>query len=1073
MALKSQIARSGKTMTQSDVRLRRKRLLAIAASASSALSLIGPKSARAASIAFNAPTTISADTDAITAGSFISAYDESNSAQTINGVSFTAGNSKSALGSSFSMGFGSVNNTAFGSAAGAPFSNLSSAYQNALKGGAYFDGTAVTVTLNSLTSGHQYAIQLWVVDDRATGRTETITSSNGNTQTLDYNSTDANGGVGQFATGIFTANTTTQQLTLNGNQSSQMNAIQLRDVTNIGYWVGTGGATWDASSTNNFASNLYSAALTTTTFATASSPLNAVTFADAYWSSGATTAVTQNAVTIAAGGVSTGNVYFQNSAVNYTITSSDANGINGATAVSVLGNGTVTLLGSDAYTGATTIASGTLQLGNGTTDGFIANTSGILDNASLIYNVASSSSPSYAISGSGSVTKSGSGTLTLSAANSYTGATTINAGTLNYSGSLASGGQFNVGASGGGNAVLGVQSGASITLNNANFLVGNGITNSTGQGFVNQTAGSVSGINQFQIGAGASGSSYGYYNLSGGSIGLKELDLGSFNGAAVGVLDMSGGTMNVSNWIVPARGGSGSTGILNMTGGTLNYAGGNSFEANWGNGSTGNQMTVINIANASLLAQTANINLMASGGSTNLGEINLLSGGLLQATSIAPGSGTGTSDVNFNGGTLKANTATTTFLTSAVTAANVYSGGGTIDNNGVNITIPIALAAPVGSGANANPTVTNGGSGYLGAPAVKVSGTGGVGASAYATVSGGAVTGIVVTSPGTGYTGPLSFSLTGGGGTGATIGTVTQTANTSGGMTFQGIGTTTLSGASTYSGATTVVSGGTIRVNGSLASGSAVTVAAGALNYGGGRLGGTGTVGGTVALSSATTATQGGMITAGINDSTTGTLTTGSETWNAGAAYQWKIASLLGPSSTVNAAPGSGGSGTPGSTSSWDDVAMSGLTVSSGGSSQPFTIALHNTATLTTASGTSTYSWIIAQSTALPTLPGTSAGALTTTSGTKTGNLLATTPSGSGSDVFALDTSGFGSGFVVNGGAPAGTFSLEFVNVSGTYDLDLDYNAAPEPGAAMLILGGALPMLSLRRRRAKQIPRTS
>ena len=710
-------------------------------------------------------------------------------------------------------GFDHVDNSSYGSV-GRAINNLSTAYQAVLKGGAWTNSaTPATVTLNGLTSGHQYAMQLWVVDDRslASGRTETITSSNGNTRTLVYNTTGTNGGVGQFTTGIFTASAATQALTLVGNSSTQMNAIQLRDVTNLGYWVGTGGATWDASTTNNFASNLYNAALTTTTFASASTPLNAVTFADAYWNSSATTAVTQNAVTIAAGGVSTGNVYFQNStALGYTITSSDANGINGATAISVLGNGTVTLLGSHAYSGATTIASGTFQLGNGTTDGSIANTSGILDNGSLIYNLIGSSSPSYAISGSGSVTKSGSGTLTLSGINSYSGTTTVNAGTLAISGSLGvspatAAGVVGVGVSGGGNAVLNILPGANIRQNNNSMLVGNGITNATGQGFVYQTGGNVTGINTLQIGAGASGSSYGYYNLSGNSsISLAELDLGGFNGAAVGVLDISGGTMNVSAWLVPAR-GTGGTGILNMTGGTLNYNGpSNQFQTNW-NGSAAT--TVINVGNANLIAAAANVNLNQTGVSGGLAEINLLSGGLLQVNSISPGSTTGTSAVNFNGGTLKASGNTTTFLTTNVTAANVYSGGGTIDNNGANITIPIVLVAPAGSGANSNPTVTSGGSGYLGAPAVTVSGTGGVGASAYATVSAGQVTGIVVTSPGTGYTGPLSFTLTGGGGTGASIGTVTQTANTSGGMTFKGTGITTLSGPNTYSGGITLNAG--------------------------------------------------------------------------------------------------------------------------------------------------------------------------------------------------------------------------------------------------------------------------
>ena len=48
--------------------------------------------------------------------------------------------------------------------------------------------------------------------------------------------------------------------------------------------------------------------------------------------------------------------------------------------------------------------------------------------------------------------------------------------------------------------------------------------------------------------------------------------------------------------------------------------------------------------------------------------------------------------------------------------------------------------------------VTNGGSGYVRPPGVNITGGGGFGAMASATISGGAVTGITVTNPGSGYT---------------------------------------------------------------------------------------------------------------------------------------------------------------------------------------------------------------------------------------------------------------------------------------------------------------------------------
>ncbi|EAQ5858063.1 autotransporter outer membrane beta-barrel domain-containing protein [Salmonella enterica] len=100
------------------------------------------------------------------------------------------------------------------------------------------------------------------------------------------------------------------------------------------------------------------------------------------------------------------------------------NAISGSGQVVKSGDETLTLSGSNTYTGGTTINDGTLiatsvdALGSGdVTDNAVLelNTGGTFDNA---------------ISGSGQVVKSGDKTLTLSGANSYTGGTTISGGTL-------------------------------------------------------------------------------------------------------------------------------------------------------------------------------------------------------------------------------------------------------------------------------------------------------------------------------------------------------------------------------------------------------------------------------------------------------------------------------------------------------------------------------------------------------------------------------------------------------------------------------------------------------------------
>ncbi len=64
-------------------------------------------------------------------------------------------------------------------------------------------------------------------------------------------------------------------------------------------------------------------------------------------------------------------------------------------------------------------------------------------------------------------------------------------------------------------------------------------------------------------------------------------------------------------------------------------------------------------------------------------------------------------------------------------------------------------------------TVTNQGTGYTSAPTVTLSGGGGTGATAVATVSAGKVTKVTVVNPGTGYTSAPTVAFSGGGGTGA------------------------------------------------------------------------------------------------------------------------------------------------------------------------------------------------------------------------------------------------------------------------------------------------------------------
>ena len=93
------------------------------------------------------------------------------------------------------------------------------------------------------------------------------------------------------------------------------------------------------------------------------------------------------------------------------------------------GAGTTTLTGTNTYSGTTTISTGTLQVGNGGTTGTLGS-GNITNNAALRVNRSDAFTLGQNISGTGTLTQFGAGTTTLTGANTYSGVTTISAGTL-------------------------------------------------------------------------------------------------------------------------------------------------------------------------------------------------------------------------------------------------------------------------------------------------------------------------------------------------------------------------------------------------------------------------------------------------------------------------------------------------------------------------------------------------------------------------------------------------------------------------------------------------------------------
>jgi autotransporter-associated beta strand protein len=667
------------------------------------------------------------------------------------------------------------------------------------------------------------------------------------------------------------------------------------------------------------------------------------------------------------GSVSAGDITFASGSGGITISGGTAIGLaspstitinngNGATistpitsgALTLAGSGRLKLSGANTYGGATTIgASAAVECDaaaaysansdytvNGVLESYTGSggysiTIGALNGSGNVYNTGSGSNQTttFTVGNTGNLgsfsgvihngawgsqktalTKAGAGTQQLSGANTYTGSTTVSAGTLDVTtgGVIANtAGGFTVGNTANVNAILTVTGGSVNDYTGTGnawgsaMNVGNG---TSGRGFVTLSSGTLHPQCQLFLANGTG--AYGALTMSGGTLNVGSY-FGVGFGSGYGVFNQSGGTATQNQQGGAGQtlngSGNGSIGVMNLSGGTFTATAGGILCPENGT-STG----TLNISGSAAVTVGSATGLKFGNSSSAVaGTANLL-GGTLTANIIQKGGGT--ANFNFNGGTLKPSGASTTFM-QGLDNAYVYPGGGIIDNSTYNITIGQALLAPGGSGVSASGLAITGGSGYLDTPVVGVSGGGGSGATAVATVSGGAVTGITITNPGTGYTSVPTFTLLGGGGSGASIatGTASVVANTSGGMAFAGSGTTTLTGTNTYTGATSV-NGGSLALSGtgSINTTSGITVgssgkfvqasstaSAPPITLTLGTLDGTGTVGNVTVADSASN-----ILTAGNGGA--GTLTTSSLTFNGAATAN--LAFVSGATSTSIAA---------------------------------------------------------------------------------------------------------------------------------------------------------------------------
>jgi autotransporter-associated beta strand protein len=395
------------------------------------------------------------------------------------------------------------------------------------------------------------------------------------------------------------------------------------------------------------------------------------------------------------------------------------------------GASTQILSGNNTYTGSTTISAGTLQIGNGADSGSIGSTS-LISNAGLLsFNIGSGTRTlGTVISGNGSLTQnSAGGTVILTGNNTYTGSTTISAGTLQIgngadAGSIGSTSAisnsgvlaFNVGngtrtlglAVSGNGSLTQNSTGGTLTLS-ANNTYSGGTTVSAGALNVT-TAGSLANGSALTIGA-SGNASFANAGQTLGAVSNSNTAANALNfSAATGTVTLAslsgaGNTRFGSNAVVTAGIGSGTVNVVgaltaNITGGTTTVGG------------------VATIATMS--AGTANLNGATSAITTlNGGSIAL---GNSTALSVSNGSSAGV--ISGGGSLTKTGAGRLTLL-----GVNSYTGGTTVDEGTLRVNGSIEGNATVASGA------TFGGTGSI-AGSVNVSGVLSPGASIESFVTG-------------------------------------------------------------------------------------------------------------------------------------------------------------------------------------------------------------------------------------------------------------------------------------------------------------------------------------------------
>jgi autotransporter-associated beta strand protein len=414
--------------------------------------------------------------------------------------------------------------------------------------------------------------------------------------------------------------------------------------------------------------------------------------------------------------------------------------LSGGAALFKTGSGQLTLNTANTFGGGTTINDGILQIGDGLAlNGGLAGS--VTNNDTLIYATPGTLTSSVNITGPGTFTKSSAGSLTISGTQTYNGLTTVNAGTLTFSGSIPPSDITNNGVlkfsssqlysntiSGSGPLVI---AGGTLTLNSANTYTGNTtnqagtlyIANNNALGFGTMVytngnvwlTGGVTVTNDFSI-SGASAidlcmaATNGTCTWAGNVINLQssaQWRPGADNGTLIFVGNALIGSRNfivprgavqfASNAVVSATGSATAIG-RDTTGGNRSTSVTIKDNAiltlgvcNMGGGQAGGNSTLTIQNNAALNCGANNFDVQNINRTTAQTFIRL-NGGTFTVGGFTKTKTSQTNSFAFNGGILKAGANNAAFLPAFNFATNmVQSGGAIIDDGGFAITIAAPL----------------------------------------------------------------------------------------------------------------------------------------------------------------------------------------------------------------------------------------------------------------------------------------------------------------------------------------------------------------------------------------------